>query len=132
MIELIEKMFAWCVRKIEIHIKNKEVLFKAGEVWWCSVGINIGHEAYGKGTGFTRPVLVLKKLSSNLFFGIPLTSQNKKGSWYVEIEIKGEKSFIVLSQARVFDTRRLIDRVSTLKSDQFERIKKGFIDFYSS
>jgi len=132
MIELLEKMLAWCVRKIEIHIKNNEVLFKQGEVRWCSVGINVGHESYGKGAGFTRPVLVLKKLSRGLFFGLPLTSQNKKGTWYIEIELKGGKSLVVLSQARVFDTRRLIDRIATLKPDQFERIKKGFINFYSS
>ncbi len=131
MIELFQKMRVWCVRKIEIHTKNNDVLFRQGDVWWCSVGINIGHEAYGKGVGFTRPVLVLKKLSRGLFFGLPLTSQNKKGTWYIEIEIKGEKSFVVLSQARVFDTRRLIDRIVTLKPDQFERIKKCFIDFYS-
>ena len=51
--------------------------FKEREIWWCSVGINIGHESDGKNELYHRPVLIIRKFSKRLFWGIPTTSQNK-------------------------------------------------------
>lgn len=34
-----------------------------GDIWWCAVGKNVGIEIDGKGRRFSRPVLIMKKLS---------------------------------------------------------------------
>jgi len=64
--------------KKHINGEEKKTYLKEWDVWWSSLWINIGSESYGKGSCFRRPVLVLKKLSSNLFVWIPLTTIDKK------------------------------------------------------
>ena len=49
--------------------KNKKILddkkrvpsFHVREIWWVAVGVNVQSEICGKGSVFSRPVLVLKK-----------------------------------------------------------------------
>lgn len=50
-----------------------------------SVGLNIAMESCGKGKTLRRPVLIYKKLSGNLFIGLPLTSKEKTGTWFTDI-----------------------------------------------
>jgi len=51
--------------------------------------MNIGDEVYGKGEYFSRPVLVYKKLTNTTFLGLPITTREKTGSWYVEFTLNG-------------------------------------------
>jgi len=115
--------------KLHIHA-SKPPLFKEGEVWWCSIGENIGYEISGKSGLFSRPVLVFKKLSANTFLGIPLSSQQRKGSWYVTITLKGNVSVAVLSQVRVFDYRRFSTKMGHLDGTDFKQVKRGFEKLY--
>ncbi|MYE38514.1 MAG: type II toxin-antitoxin system PemK/MazF family toxin [Candidatus Spechtbacteria bacterium SB0662_bin_43] len=63
---------------------RRSVIFKEREIWWCSVGINVGYEVDGKGQDFARPVLVLKKVSNENFIGLPITSVKKDLPGYFE------------------------------------------------
>jgi len=48
-------------------IENKEpVQFRQGQIYFMSVGQNIGYEVYGKGEYFLRPVLVFRKFRKKL------------------------------------------------------------------
>ena len=67
---------AWNEDKKVVHGSAAQVRFKDREVWWCKVGINVGYEINGK-TLFLRPVLIIRKISSNTFIGIPLTRKEK-------------------------------------------------------
>ena len=79
-----EKHFwEWIEVKEDLHFNARVPRISEGEVWWCSFGENVGIEINGKSSTFTRPVLIMKKLSSLGFMGIPLTSQKKSGSWYI-------------------------------------------------
>jgi mRNA interferase MazF len=51
----------WSIEKERINSSKKRPLVKCGEIFWCSVGLNVGVEYDGKGKKFLRPVLVLKK-----------------------------------------------------------------------
>gem|GEM_PF-6408639 len=79
--ELKEKFNDWNIKKQEIHFSDRtnKIYFKKGQIWWCSVGQNVGSESFGKGENFMRPILILKKLSSDLCVGLPLTSKGKTG-----------------------------------------------------
>jgi mRNA interferase MazF len=57
------KVFPWFIQKAELAAKEHHPpYFKNGEIWWCSIGENIGSEMYGKGEFYRRPVLVIRKL----------------------------------------------------------------------
>ncbi len=73
----------WFELKMKLWHHESRVVFKQRELWWCSVGINLGEEIYGKGEKFTRPVLIFKKFTSNSFMALPLTTKEKKevGMW---------------------------------------------------
>lgn len=61
----IKNFIDWFQLKIRIDThEHKPPFFKDGEIWWCSIGENIGGEISGKGTYFRRPVLVLRKLDA--------------------------------------------------------------------
>ncbi|OGM91090.1 hypothetical protein A2755_00005 [Candidatus Wolfebacteria bacterium RIFCSPHIGHO2_01_FULL_48_22] len=123
---------AWCKLKVALWDKQNKVVFKQGNVWWCSLGMNIGEEMFGKGDKFTRPVLVFRKFTSNSFLGLPLTKQEKQGSWYVEITIHGERNLVMLNQARVLDKKRLTNRIGALDNNDFKKVREKFLEFYGS
>lgn len=129
MFEIIETFYSWCGLKIGLHIAEREAPpFKQGEIWWCSVGMNVGGEIFGKGKYFRRPVLVLKKFSKNMFLGLPMTLQEKQGSWFVETELTGVRRWAILSQARTFDARRLESCVGRFDKNTADRIRTEFIN----
>lgn len=123
-------LIEWCSLKITLAFKHTPAVFKQGEIWWCSIGMNIGEEIYGKGPLYARPVLVFKKLTTNSFLGLPLTSQVKDGSWYIKVTIHGKTSRVMLNQARTFDRKRIISRMGTLDDPDFKNVQVRFIDFY--
>ena len=108
-------------------ISRGPTYFREREVGWCSVGENVGVEINGKGDQFTRPILILRKLDSYSFIGLPLTTAKRIGSWYTDLKIKNKESTIILSQARHFDYRRMSDRMCTVSEDDFKRIRARFI-----
>lgn len=120
----------WWKVTIKLRAKQKEVLFKEGEIWWCCVGINIGVEIFGKGKDFTRPVIILKKFDAKSFLGIPLTTQYKGNIWHIPLLHNNKKQYAVLSQLRMFDSQRLIDKMGSLNEANYERIKDCFAKFY--
>lgn len=61
--ENMEKDFDnWTQIKKGLDTEHKIPFFNEREIWWCSLGVNIGYEIYGKGYVFSRPVLILKKI----------------------------------------------------------------------
>jgi len=94
--------------------------------------MNLGEEMFGKGNKFTRPVLIFRKFTGNSFLGLPLTRQEKQGSWYVEITIHGEKNWVMLNQARVLDKKRLTNRIGALDNGDLKKVKEKFLKFYDS
>jgi len=92
------------------------------EIWFCHVGLNVGSEQNGKHEMFERPVLVLKKVTKNTFIGLPMTSNKKKGSWYVEIN--STDSSAIISQIKLFDTRRLARKIKTITIPEFGLVKE--------
>lgn len=59
----LEKFDLWNSFKKILSVKisenaEKKILFKEGEIWWASIGYNLGEEVCGKGEKFRRPVIV--------------------------------------------------------------------------
>ena len=105
---MIKDFDIWNIQKKNTHQSHGRPMFSEREIWWCSLGVNVGDEQDGKGTSFSRPVLVLKKFNRNIFVGVPLSTQLKDKSYYHRINFKGKEQSVILSQIRLLDAKRLV------------------------
>ena len=84
---------------------------------------------------FERPVLILRKINNKQFFGIPVTSKDKKGEFYIKFTFGNDKNKnegkVCLSQVRVFSTKRLLRKIGKANSNDFKNIKRTVVDFFS-
>jgi len=118
-----KKYTNWFVRKKYVNnIKNREYFYER-EIWYCYVGENVGHEQDGKGKDFLRPVLIYKKFNKHTGLIIPLTSKNKAGLYYFNLEIGNRKSNLILSQIKFFDAKRLLYRLDRIDVENFKTVK---------
>ncbi|MBU6140826.1 MAG: type II toxin-antitoxin system PemK/MazF family toxin [Proteobacteria bacterium] len=114
----------WNTLKKKLDENRRAVIFKERDVWWCSIGLNVGHEENGKNQFFTRPVLVVRKFNRHLFFGIPLTTKIKENKYYHRITFKDEGQCAMLSQLKIFESKRMRSRMGELPHRQFNEIRK--------
>ncbi len=127
----IKNFVDWFILKPNLENLNyNPPLTKEREIWWCSIGENIGTEISGKGTKFTRPVIIFKKLSKYTFFVIPTSTKIKEGSWFVSFVHNSKTMVACLHQAKIVDYRRLDDRIGALSNHDYDLIKKGFSALY--
>ncbi|MCI4405952.1 MAG: type II toxin-antitoxin system PemK/MazF family toxin [Sulfuricurvum sp.] len=128
-----KKFDEWNEVKKQVDTRSNIIQFKEREVYWASVGENVGFEQNGKGVDFARPVLVIKKLNKNLFFGVPLSTQSRMGSFFFEFELlPNQKSTALLVQAKVYDAKRLAKKIGMIKEEEFKLLKdnlKNLLDF---
>lgn len=115
----------WNKRKKEIN-EEEPNFYHQREIRWCSLGINIGFEQDGTSKTYRKPVLILKGFSRNVCLIIPLTTSRKKNPYHISAGIiEGEEAFVILSQIRLIDTKRLHDRLVVLDKNKFEEIRKA-------
>jgi len=103
-------------------------LFQEREIWWCSIGQNIGHEEDGKNQLFERPVLIFHKFNNEMFWGVAITSKEKYGKYDYLFSFRGRKRTLLLSQLRIFSAQRLIRRIGKIKMAKFIRIRNAYIE----
>jgi mRNA interferase MazF len=117
----------WNRTKQKLDNRRTIPVFHEREIWWVSIGINIGFEMYGKGEIFSRPVLIVKKFSPSTFLGVPLSTKMKNNEYYHPITFKGETTSAVFDQVRTMDARRLADFIAKLPEVQFKQIKNALL-----
>ena len=115
----------WNNKKKKIEENDKNILTSHRQIWWTSVGLNVGDEEDGKNENFERPVLVLKTFNRKVFLGIPITSRKKENKYYFEIEYHNKKYYLILSQIRLFSNKRLLRKITKIDSNVFVEIKKS-------
>ena len=114
----------WNEQKKSIHNIQQCPMFKEREVWWCSLGANVGDEQNGKGSSFTRPVLVLKKFNRNLFLGVPMSTKIKDNKFYHRISFREKEQSALLSQIKVIDAKRLKDKMGEITGNEMAKLKQ--------
>jgi|SRR3989339_796980 len=106
----------------------KELPFHEREIWWSSIGINLGDEQDGKNELFERPVLVIKKFNRKLAWVMPMSSKDKQGIYYYKLEHDGKIFSVILSQLRLVSVKRFRRLVRKISPDQFSEIRNKIID----
>lgn len=118
----------WNNTKQGLDASQRLPTFKEREIWWCSMGVNVGYEIYGKGDKFWRPVLILDKHNRHTFFGLPLTSTIKPDNpYFFPIHFRERDGSVLLSQGRTLSSKRLSNIMGSLPENEFAEIKRCFI-----
>jgi mRNA-degrading endonuclease toxin of MazEF toxin-antitoxin module len=129
------KFDVWNVEKKQLHARENFPRPKRRQVWWFSIGQNVGQEQ-SCADGFGRPVLVVA-VFGNIFWGLPITSSDpdgKKARSPLYIKLDGMKyldelfvektlhGFIALRHLKSFDSRRLVRKLTRLDNATFDSI----------
>jgi mRNA interferase MazF len=126
-----KRFLAWIGLKQRLHEgKHDPPLVSEGDIWWASVGENVGSEINGKSNLFSRPVIIYKKLSHGFYFVVPTTTLAPEGTWFVPFRQKDKTMVACLHQARAIDYRRLSSKLGTIDDEDFDRVKAGFRMLY--
>ena len=67
----------WNETKKIFEKEDREVFAHPREIWWCSLGLNLGAETDGKNDNFERPVLILSVYNKETMLVLPITSKPK-------------------------------------------------------
>jgi len=109
----------WHGLKSSIDDRRFIPFFREREIWWCSIGANVGVEEDGKNCLFERPVLIFRKFNREMFWGLPMTSGQKVGKCYHALLVFGKMRTVLLSQQRVFSGKRLMRRIGKMSWQQY-------------
>lgn len=115
-------------KQVEARIHPENLYLYEREVWWCSVGVNVGVEIDGKNNDFERPVLVVKRFNTFMFWGIPLTSQSRAYPTVVEVKHNLGSSFANLAQLRLFSAKRVLRKVGMVSWPSFFDVRVALQD----
>ena len=120
----------WNEIKITIEYENIIVGFKERDIFYMNMGKNIGFEQDGKGENFVRPVVIIKGFNKNMFFGIPLSTKMKEGKFYYKFQFQKKDELVeniaLLSQLRLFNTKRLLNKIGVISKKDFIKMKNEF------
>ncbi len=127
----------WNIEKKNINRNERLVFGYPREIWWCSLGVNIGSEVDGKNENFERPVLILKVYNKESMLVVPITSKKKSDNFHYELnifekkdnEIKNKKVWVKLTQIKVIDNKRLLRKVGNISKGDFKNIKDKIKEF---
>ena len=120
----------WNERKKVTDSKESSLFFKERDIWWVAIGINVGFEEDGKGKNFVRPVLVVKKFNKEMFLGVPLSTKLKDNKYYVKITVKEDIVSAMISQLRVFSSKRIWNKLVELDEKDFEKVVEEVSKFF--
>jgi mRNA interferase MazF len=101
-------------------------LYTVREIWWCRLGVNIGTEQDGRGELFLRPAIILRGFGPQACLIVPLTTSLRDHPLRVLVgDVDGHTARANLSQIRIIDTRRLVEKIGFLESEIFVTLRKA-------
>ena len=122
---------AWHILKLKIELEHSAPPFGEREVWWCSLGANIGTEEDGKNHFFERPVLIARKFNKEMLWALPLTSREKEGIYYLKFSLNNFNSTVILSQLRILSAKRLVRKIGKIGKKQFVEIQQAVAGLFN-
>ncbi len=127
---MIKNFGEWHSQKSNLQENKNRPFFHEREMWFSSIGLNLGFEQDGKGEEFLRPIIVVKKFNNEVCWVVPTTKKDKKGKYYFQFEYReGESTSAILSQLRLIDSKRLSYKIGMVPENDFEEIKKRLSSF---
>ncbi len=116
----------WNLEKQAIDAKKIVRFCHPREIWWCSLGVNVGFEQDGTGKNYDRPFVVLKSFNRETFWGAALTGSRREDRYHFPLgKIVDREASVILSQIRLVDVRRLSNKISILSEPVFQKLKSA-------
>jgi mRNA interferase MazF len=115
-------------KNIDMH-QERDVLFKVGEIWWCSAGLNVGNEIDGKHNTFERPFYILKKCNEGMSIGILCTSTFRKGIFMYVLKTFDLEFILNFSQIKTLSSKRLLRKVVSIRTTYQDDIILKFYEY---
>ncbi|MGB5867259.1 MAG: type II toxin-antitoxin system PemK/MazF family toxin [Arcobacteraceae bacterium] len=118
----------WNEIKKLTNTHNIKLGIKQREIFWAKIGQNVGFEQDGKGEHFSRPVIVIRQITKDLFVGIPTSTKLRDGNDYFhtfryfdkdnnELEVSA-----LILQLKVFSIKRLMNKIGMINKNDFNMI----------
>lgn len=121
--EILSSFVNWTKLKVKTHISERVFYFYERQIWWASLGQNIGSEQNGKNSNFERPILVFKKFNEDTLWAIPASSKIKTGQYYELFHLDDKEFSLNLSQLRLISSKRLLRLTGEITREEYEIIK---------
>ena len=112
----------WNDRKKEVDRSTFADFVNEREVWWCTLGVNVGSEQNGSPDLFERPVLVVRKFNKDTILVVPLTSSPRRTQYHIAVRHEGIEFAAVISQVRLISTKRLARKIYQMDRAIFAEI----------
>ena len=117
------KIIDWNRIKARLHISNAHPYPYKKEIWWASLGQNIGVEINGKNNKFERPVLVIRVFNTHSSFISPITSTLSDKKFIISFtNLVGENNSTNISQLRTISNKRLLRKIGEISDTEFEKV----------
>ncbi|MFA6407983.1 MAG: type II toxin-antitoxin system PemK/MazF family toxin [Candidatus Paceibacterota bacterium] len=98
------------------------------EIWWCSIGVNVGSEQYSQTEDFSRPVLVARRFTKDIFLGIPLTTKLRDGvPFRFRLRVGDVDNDALILQMRVYDRKRLVRPLAVVQKEVFKKLIEAIV-----
>lgn len=115
---MVKKIISWFMAP---HGVNVEPMYKAREVW--------SYQHIDPTTRRTseRPVLIFRKASDGMFWGLPLQNIGRKGKTLYVPRLKNGKKLPILSQMRTLKAERLVRRLGVAGEREFGAVNAAIL-----
>ena len=97
------------------------------EIWWCAIGVNVGSEQHSQTGDFSRPVVVVRRFTRDLFWAIPLTTKLKDVSFRKRLVVGDIENDALILQMRSYDRKRLIRKIAMVPKKAFKELQRAII-----
>jgi mRNA-degrading endonuclease toxin of MazEF toxin-antitoxin module len=117
-----EKNFdRWNAKKKRINHSAFIDYVNEREVWWCTLGVNVGSEQDGSADLFERPILVVRKFNKDTVLVVPLTSSPRRTPYHIAVRHAGMEFAAVISQLRLI-SKRLARKIYQMDDGLFKDV----------
>lgn len=117
----------WNIIKKSLNDKVSTVHYEEREIWWCSLGANVGSEQDGKHELYERPVLVFVKFNQDMFWAMPMTSNIKNDRFHAGVSFKDKKVSVILSQLKLVSSKRLLRRMGVVGGEEYAAVQEKIV-----
>jgi mRNA interferase MazF len=124
----IEKDFdRWNTGKKEIERNRPMADCHEREIWWCVIGVNVGSEQHSQTSDFSRPVVVIRRFTRDLFWAIPLTTKLKDVAFRKRLVVGEIENDALILQMRCYDRKRLIRKIGVVPQKAFKGLQRAIV-----
>ncbi|MFQ5661644.1 MAG: type II toxin-antitoxin system PemK/MazF family toxin [Candidatus Paceibacteria bacterium] len=117
----------WNIKKKNINGNISNLFVSEREIWWCSLGVNVGREQDGHGNDFERPIVIMKILSPDTLIAVPLSTKKRIDKFQAVVTFGELVNYGLLDQLRVIDSKRLVRKIGMVGISEFKEIKRKLI-----